>query len=247
MTVPRIKTLILDIETFPTEAFVWGLFDQNISLNQIKSPGGVFCWAAKWIHEDFTYFSSIHLTDRRHMIKAMWDLLDEADEVVGWNSNSFDIKILNGEFAILGMTPPSPYRKIDLMRTVKANMRFISHKLDFVSRTFGIGKKTDHEGFPLWVACMKGVHKAWVKMEEYNINDVALTEDMYHRLIPWISTGANRSASWGCPRCGHKRLHSRGDYVTAPGVRYKRYQCQGCGGWIKGDKVANSPKLKAAK
>ncbi len=30
------KILVLDIETAPIVAHVWGLFDQNIGLNQIK-------------------------------------------------------------------------------------------------------------------------------------------------------------------------------------------------------------------
>lgn len=508
----KVKTLILDIETFPTEAYVWGLFDQNIALNQIKNPGGVMCWAAKWAGEKDTWFSSINMTSRKEMLEAIWEMLDEADEVVGWNCleistpvlkqdltwvpvgelkegdaivgfdegnppgtvrrnssgkwngvknrrgrnivpatvtsnfikdaecvevrlsngdkiittldhawlsmgpkdnnhqwrissqlkpgyrvvklltpwkkdesfesgwlsgfldgegsffqkkknfnlscyqadgvvweralqyfkklniplnsfykkkktnkminsarigsgkwgsiealgkicpsrfkvdweqfgtitgkdmeavevvevlpvgikkiavlstssktfigggyamhncDSFDIKLLNGEFAQHGMTPPSPYKKVDLMKVVKNNMKFISHKLDFISQTFGIGKKTHHDGFPLWVSCMKGDKKAWVLMEEYNVNDVELTEKMYFKLIPWISSGVNRSTlanDFICPNCSSKKVQRRGVSITSTGTR-QRYQCSDCGTWCSGEKIV-MPKVNTLK
>jgi len=43
------KVLILDIETAPIEAFTWGLWDQNVGLNQIKADWTVLSWAAKWL------------------------------------------------------------------------------------------------------------------------------------------------------------------------------------------------------
>jgi hypothetical protein len=234
-----IKTLILDIETFPIKAYCWGLWQQNIGLHMIIDPGGTASWAAAWAGSDEVEYSSIHLTTQRRMLREIWKLLDEADEVVGWNSNSFDLKFLNGEFALMGWGPPSPYKKIDLMRTVKNNMRFISNKLTFIGEQFGAGMKTEHQGFPLWVACMDGNEEAWALFEQYNIQDVALTEDMYNRLRPWISTGANRSAVLGehvCPNCGSDKLHSRGTESTKA-LTYRRWRCVDCGSWSR-SKVA---------
>lgn len=242
----NVRTLIVDLETYPTEAFVWGLWDQNVGLNQIISPGGVLSWSAKWAGEDKLYFSSTFHHGRENMVEAIHEMLDEADECVGWNSNSFDIKHLNAEFVQLGLGPPSPYKKIDLMRIVKENMKFVSNKLDFVSQALGIGKKVEHEGFPLWVACMEGDKKAWAKMREYNEGDVLLTEEMYYKLLPWVKAGVNRSALAGghvCPNCGSDHLHSRGNTTTLL-LTYKRYQCQACGSWSRA-KVAEKTGSRA--
>jgi hypothetical protein len=43
------KILTIDIETAPLEAWAWGLFDQNIALNQIKTEWSVLAYAAKWL------------------------------------------------------------------------------------------------------------------------------------------------------------------------------------------------------
>jgi hypothetical protein len=228
-----VKTLILDIETIPTQAYVWGLFDQNVGLSQIIKGGGVVSWAAKWAGSDEVEFSSTNMTSHKNMIHEVWKLLNEADEVVGWNSNSFDLKWLNAAFAVYGFGPPSPYKKIDLMRTVKSQMKFISNKLDFVSGEFGVGHKLEHEGFDLWVKIMRKDQEAWKRFEDYNVQDVLLTERMYNKLRGWITNGVNRSTvanAFVCPICGGTHLQKRGKALTTT-MTYQRYQCMTCGAW----------------
>lgn len=229
------KTLILDLETFPTEAYVWGLWQQNVNLPAIKEPGSIACWASKWYDEEYVEFSSVHMTKPKYMLEEIWHRLDEADEVVGWNSNSFDLKLLNADFAVAGMGPPSPYKKIDLMRTVKQQMKFLSNKLDFVAGRFGVGHKLPHAGFDMWLGCMEGDPASWKMMQEYNEQDVLLTERMYEKLRPWITSGLNRSAvslAHVCPYCGGTHLQSRGTTRTTT-LTYNRFQCQECGGWSR--------------
>ena len=45
------KILFLDAETSPNSAFVWGLFKQNIGINQMIDSIRVMCWSAKWAGE----------------------------------------------------------------------------------------------------------------------------------------------------------------------------------------------------
>lgn len=230
-----IKTLILDIETFPSEAYVWSLFDQFVTLDRLIRPGGVASWAAKWYGSDEVEYSSVNMATYEEMMYGVWELLNEADEVVTWNGNSFDLKHLNAAFAVLGFGPPSPYKRVDLMRVVKKNMKFVSNKLDFVSGQFAVGKKLEHEGFKLWVKCMKGEKKAWKQFEEYNIEDVLLTERMYEKLRGWIHCGVNRSnvsSGFVCPECGSSHLNAHG-YAFTGTMKYRRYQCMNCGAWAR--------------
>lgn len=234
-----VKTLILDLETVPAQGYVWGLFDQNISLSQLIESGGIVSWAAKWYGEDYTYFSSINMTSHKNMIAEMWKMMDEADEVVGWNSNSFDIKLFNAAFAVHGLGPPSPYKRVDLMRTVKSQMKFLSNKLDYVAGVFGVGHKMEHEGFDLWKKVMEGDQEAWARFEEYNTQDVLLTERMYEKLRGWITTGVNRSTvthSCVCHACGSSNLQRRG-FARTTTMTYQRYQCKDCGAWPR-DRIA---------
>ena len=109
------KVLLLDIETAPNRVYTWGLFKQNVSINQIEEPGYTLCWAAKWLGKPRVMWEGISHHD--DFILGIWKLLDEADIVVHYNGSKFDIPVLNKEFILADRTPPSPYIKVDLYKT----------------------------------------------------------------------------------------------------------------------------------
>jgi DNA polymerase elongation subunit (family B) len=230
------RVLILDIETSPNMAHVWGLFNQNVGLSQLLESGEVICWAAKWLGAKQTVFKSVHHHGREEMLKTIYDLVDEADVVVHYNGVSFDMKWLNAEWAREGWSPPSPYQQVDLLRVVKSQFRFPSNKLDYVSQTLKLGKKTTHTGHQLWLDCLAGKEEAWKLMRKYNRQDVALTETLYERLKPWIKnpphTGLYTDTPDGCPECGSTSLQKRGTAYTAASA-YQRFLCNDCGRWSR--------------
>lgn len=227
------KILLLDVETSPNTVYAWGLWRQNISLSQIVDTSNLLCWAAKWLDEPEVSFSSI-LMGKKGMLKEIHKLLDQADAVVHYNGSRFDIPTLNKEFLEAGMSPPSPYAQIDLLRTARQQFRFPSNKLDYVGQALKLGKKVKHEGFELWIKCMNKDKEAWERMEEYNIQDVVLLEQVYHKFLPWIKNHPNKAlhdeSEHSCPSCGSHKIQKRGYNVTAGG-KYQRYQCQACGTW----------------
>lgn len=227
------KTLLLDIETAPNKAYVWGLFDQNISPDQVVESGYILCWSAKWLGQSKRYSASCQHTSRQAMLQPIAGLLAEADIVVHYNGRKFDIPILNREFIKHKLSMPAPYKQIDLMWVVKAAFRFESNKLDYVAQTLGLGAKIRHSGFQMWVDCMEGKQKAWAEMIRYNHGDVALLESLYHRLLPWIEKHPNVAlGAQACPKCGSTKYQSRGT-TTAVTRTYQRFQCQKCGGWFR--------------
>lgn len=237
------KVLVLDIETSPNLAWVWQLFDVNVGLNQLVKSGGILSWAAKYVGDENVYFDAVWRNDKESMMLNLWHMLDEAAAVVGWNSNRFDIRHINAEFAQLGMGPPSPYKKIDLMQVVRRHMKFPSNKLDYVSQALGVGRKLETGGFELWTDVMAGNKKAQQLMQAYNEQDVLLTEEVYHKLRPWIQPAINKSIKLGhvCPECGSKHLQARGYRDTAT-RRYQRFQCNGCGSWSQSVASEKEPK-----
>ena len=86
---------MLDIESAPNMAFVWGLFKQNISISQIVDSGYVLCWAAKWYGDSEVHFDSVYQSRPKAMLKRIHKMLDEADAVVHYNGLRFDIPTLN--------------------------------------------------------------------------------------------------------------------------------------------------------
>lgn len=241
------KTLLLDIETAPNVAYVWGLFKQNVALNQLEATSHTLCWSAKWLDASNIDFASVQKGKggERAMLQGIHKRLDAADAVVHFNGQKFDIPTLNKEFVKFGMRPPSPYKQIDLYRVCKQAFRFESNKLAFILGALGIGEKVAHEGFTLWVKCMKGDPEAWKRMEEYNRGDVVGLEALYKRLTPWIKNHPNLSAHWDvecCPKCGSTDFQARGQ-IQAVLNRYHRFQCKNCGGWFRGNKTT-TPRVK---
>ena len=161
------KILFLDLETSPNLAYVWGLWDQNVAINQMVSSTEVICFGARWSDSDKVIFKSVHHHGKEAMLDELHRLMDEADVLVGWNSQAFDSKHIKREFVENGYLPPSPYKELDLMRVVRSQFKFPSNKLDYVSQKLGVGAKVKHSGFDLWVGCMAGNRKSWKEMKEY--------------------------------------------------------------------------------
>ena len=168
------------------QVYTWGLWDQNIGINQIIKPTEMMCFGAKWQGKKKVTFKSVHHDGKKAMLEELHAMMEEADALVGWNSAAFDHKHIKREFLENGMAPPSVVKDLDLMSIVKANFKFPSNKLDYVAQALGVGAKVKHSGFQLWLDCMAGDDKAWKTMKKYQLQDVNLLIDLYYELLPWF-------------------------------------------------------------
>jgi DNA polymerase III epsilon subunit-like protein/predicted RNA-binding Zn-ribbon protein involved in translation (DUF1610 family) len=221
----KARILNIDCETSPNRAYTF---------NQIIEPGRMLCFAARWHGEDEIIFRSEYHDSADDMIEDLWNLLDEADAVMGWNSASFDVKHINREFIERGLLPPTDYKHIDLLKVVRKNFRFASNKLDFVAQRLDLGNKLAHTGFQLWRDALAGDAEAWALMKEYNIQDVQLVEDAYELLLPWINVPTLNlalfsEAEHSCPRCGCEELTLEDKRARTGTAEYDQYRCDDCG------------------
>jgi hypothetical protein len=229
------KILLLDIETAPTLAYVWRLYDENIGVEQIVKPTRMICWAAKWVGQREMIFGSEWMPGGREaMLAGIHALLAEADAVVTYNGDKFDLPKLMGEFAMAKRSSPGPLTSIDLYKTAR-KLGLQSSRLAFVAPALGIGEKIKHEGFRLWLQVEAGDERARKRMERYNKQDTRLLEKLYTRLRPFIRNHPYLgSVERGhCPSCESHRLQKRGTRRTKAFV-IERLQCQSCGSWTDG-------------
>jgi hypothetical protein len=243
------KTLILDIENSPILADVWGLWKNNVGLDQIRRDWIMLSWAAKWQGDDHVYSDALpHYAkeynkdpeDDAHILYSLRDFLNEADVVVGHNSTAFDLPKIRARMLTLGMEPFSPVQEFDTLKIAKQQFKFSSNKLAFIAECLGLGQKLDTGGHLLWVGCLRGDKEAWRIMEDYNCQDVVLTEQVYDALSPWSKSHPNIGLYVGdgeprCTVCGCLDLARDGHAYTSVG-KYQRFRCKKCGKYVRGRK-----------
>lgn len=241
------KILTLDIETAPLESYTWGIWEQNVGLDQIKTEWSILSYAAKWLGDPKLIFDSTggrgrkRVRDDKKLMRGLWKLLDQADIVVGQNAQRFDVKKVNSRLIEHGFGPYSPIRVVDTLLEAKKNFAFTSNKLAWQSAHLTHTKKSEHKKFPgfeLWLECLTDNAAAWAEMKHYNCLDVVATEELYLKMRPWMNSHPNVSTFTTaefreCPKCGGENLRANGWRVLSSG-KYRRYYCLDCGAWSRG-------------
>jgi len=237
------KILILDIETAPILGHVWGLWDQNIGLNQIKSDWHVLSWSAKWFGDKKIMYqdqrTSKSIEDDKKLLEGIWKLLNEADIIVTQNGKAFDQKKLFARFILNGMKPPSSFKHIDTKQVASRHFAFTSNKLEYLTSKLCTKHKKlktkKFQGFELWKACLAGNKAAWDEMERYNKADVLSLEELYTKLIPWdssINFALYSDEPVDICSCGSKEFKRNGYCYTSVG-KYQRHKCIKCGAELR--------------
>lgn len=218
------KVLTLDIETSPILAFVWGLKDQNIGLNQIKQDWMLNSWAAKWFlapPRSIMYKDRRNQKSDRNLLIPLRHLLDEADIVITQNGVEFDSRKINARFIYHKIAPPSPYKHYDTWVLAKRVASFTSTKLEYLTDNLcSKYQKDDHSKFPgmsLWKEIENNNIEAWEENKKYNIKDVLSTEELAIRLKDWAPKAF---PDWNNDKC-----------TSCNKIKKVKVKCQECHTW----------------
>ncbi len=241
----KAKVLLLDIETAPVKAYVWRMWKENISLDQVISDWFMISWAAKWLGEeevmsDVLTSEEAKNEDDERIVFSIWQLLNEADIVISHNGIKFDLPKIQSRFVIHGFPPTTPYKQIDTCRVAKQQFGFSSNKLDALATYFGVENKIK-TNFQLWVGCLEGDNESLGYMEEYNKVDVVILEKVYLHLRPYIKGHVNiglfEDKAGVCPHCGSDKLNQiKGKYAYNNATISDLYRCENCGAVARGAK-----------
>lgn len=242
---PRI--LLYDLETSLQTVAVFQLNGNDwIQPSNILQERHIICAAWQWLGESKIHTVSILDDPKRykedphddyHVVKTLHDVMSEADVVVAHYGDNFDNKYVKTRALKHGMPPLPPFQTIDTKKVAKQVFYFNSNSLDYIGNFLGIGSKVHVPG-GLWMKILKGgpeAEEAIKVMLVYNKGDVKLLREVFMKLRPYIPQHINRElfGKDGCPRCGSKKVQSRGTYYAQTRT-YRRFQCMGdCKGWFK--------------
>lgn len=244
---PKFKRLYFDIEVSPNIVFSWNVgYNLNLDYNNIIKERAIICICYKWEHEATVKSLQWNNGDDSKLVKEFATLLDSADEVVGHNSDKFDIKWLRTRCLFHGVPVQHKIQSIDTLKLSRKGFRFNSNRLDYISKFLGIGKKLDTGGFDLWKRIVLDNDKvSMVKMIEYCKKDVILLEKVYKKLEKYVEHKSHKGIAVGkhkctCPTCTSNNVVSNGNRITASGTKYKKMQCLDCGKYYSvSEKVYN--------
>lgn len=262
----EVKTLIVDIERLPGRARVkhrgltieGDFWDMNswkhtigyrIHADHVIEWPSTVCVAAKWYETGKRHFYSAWEHGHDDMLRAVFDLYDQADIAITYNGIGFDNKHLTSGWTELALGRPSTWRDIDLLRVARQSQGWESKTLDAVCKRLGIDAKNDKYQVEVAREAMAGVVKQQRKLKRYNANDVDITGAVYERLLPFVKSHPHVAPTLGldkptCPRCGNTDVKRAGVY--SPGVlNYPEYTCSVCKGPFRTTFESRGPSVRA--
>lgn len=242
---PRI--LLYDIETSLQTAAVFSLSGNEwIRPENLVTERYVIsiCWS--WLGESKVHSVSLlddpkrfkaNPTDDKHILEVFHKVYSQADCTVAHYGDSFDKKWILTRVLFHGLDPLPPVPSIDTKKIAKQNFYFNSNSLDYIGKYLGVGGKVSTPS-GLWLKILRGedLENCIKIMVAYNKRDITLLRDVFLKLRPYIPNHINRELFGkleGCPRCGSKKVQSRGTYYAQTRT-YRRFQCMGeCKGWFR--------------
>jgi len=236
-----VKVLLLDIETSPILAYVFQkeVWKARIAYSKVLSDYFMLTWAAKWLGSpemmsDRLTSEEAVLEDDERIVMSLWKLLDEADVVIAHNALAFDIPNINTRSIKYNLDPPNPFKIIDTLRVAQSQFGFTHNSLDALAHFFNMDGKIGTD-FSLWKRCIFGEDDALREMETYNRQDVAVLENVYIKLRPYIKGHPNfdlyiDEEKSVCPSCGSSDITRQDNkYFYTQAVKYNTYRCHNCG------------------
>jgi DNA polymerase elongation subunit (family B) len=230
------KRLFFDIEVSPNIVFSWRAgYKLNIDHDNIIEERKIICICWKWEGKDEIYsLQWDKKQDDKKLLKDFIKILDSAHEIVGHNSDKFDVKWLRTRCLFHGVDMFPNYVSIDTLKHAKSGFYFNSNKLNYIAKFLNVGQKMDNGGFDTWRKIVLDKDEAALNtMVEYCKQDVAILEKVYNKLQPYIKNKSHYGTLWNeekysCPECSSYNVGLHKRYTTNMGTLRYSMQCNEC-------------------
>ena len=229
------KRLFYDIETSYNIVKSWRVgYNLSITPEDIIHERAIITIAYKWEEDEEVTVLTWNKGCDKDLVKQFVDIMAEADELVGHNVDRFDTKFIMGRALKHGISVLPKYQSTDTLKLAKKHFMLNSNKLDYIAQYLGIGHKVRHRGMEMWDdIILRNDPKALEEMCEYNVHDVFLTEQVYHKLMEYSLPKVNHASKQTgdkhtCPQCGsnHAELHKT--YISSSGTKTRLMNCLNC-------------------
>jgi len=231
----QLKRLFYDIEVSPGVYWAWRPgHDINLSYKNQLREAAIICVSFKWEgQKKVRHFVWDKNQSDKELVRKFIDVLNEADEICGHNSDSFDLRWIRTR-AIKHGIPMSPdFVAYDTWKEAKKLFRFDSSSLDYISKYLGVKEKKQTGGSGLWTEVVfDKCKKALTEMIAYCDNDVISQSEVFEKMKPYIKNKSHIGGSVrSCPECGSANVHIKCHKTSAAGHKKVQFQCQekGCG------------------
>ena len=229
------KRLFYDIETSYNIVKAWRIgYNINLNMDDIIQERAIITIAYKWEgEEDVTVLSWDKGCDKK-IIEDFVKVMAEADELVGHNVDRYDTKFIMARALKHNISVLPKYQSTDTLKLAKKHFMLNSNKLDYIAQYLGIGHKTKHRGLSMWDdIILRNDPQALEEMIEYNVQDVFLTEQVYHKLMEYSLPKVNHASKQTgdkhtCPQCGSDHVELHKTYVSGSGVKTRLMGCKSC-------------------
>lgn len=171
------SVLYFDIETALVKTTVFNSGRQWVRWQDVESDPFVLCWAAVWMNKGTKIISDcitpekVIQQDDSEVLRGLYELMKQADYIVGHNMRPYDWKMVSGRFFTLGWDAPLDSAIVDTLSLSRKRFRVLSHSLESWLQRKGYGGKTPMERKD-WQECIRGDEKALDKMHRYCRKDV---------------------------------------------------------------------------
>lgn len=234
--VKKFKRLFFDIETSPNIVTSWRVgYNLNIGPEAIIKERAIICVCWKWEGESKQYSLEWNKGCDKELLTKFVDVLEQADEICGHNSDKFDIKWLRARCYINNVKMFPTYKSIDTLKLSRSGFYFNSNKLDYLGKISGFGGKKDTGGMETWNKIIfDNCPKAMKKMVSYCHGDITLLEKVFKKLNSYTLAKVHVGVVMGKDRCSCTNCASSNTVVNltrtmASGLKQKVLKCKDCG------------------
>lgn len=219
------------------------LFFDIEATNLSANFGFMLCFGYKWAGQknptiisirDFPDAFKKDCTTDKHVVEAAKGVMDQADMVVSWYGQRYDVPFIQTRLLAHNLKPLLPVPHVDGWRIAKYQLKFNSNRLDTVQRSI---PNSHHSKTPIenrhWVRAAAGHIPSIKYVEKHCRADIQVLEEVYNQLRPFAKNLPSMALLQGggkhdCPACGSSKTRSLGRVARHKSVVQRR-QCLHCG------------------
>lgn len=210
------------------------------STNLSASFGTILCIGYKFVGDAKPQVVSI-LDGRRHsmlddkrVVSEFVKVWEQADMVISWYGDRFDIPMIRTKMLQHGLPPLMPKPSLDLWKGVRYRFKLHSNRLEAWQKYLGLPTAKTPIDFKSWLQAAHGDKKAMAEVVHHCKKDVDVLEEAFIRIRPWLDNEPARGLITGdhsgCPSCGSQSVERRG-FKVAMTRAYQQFRCRACGRW----------------